>query len=108
MMHFFNATDVLTNRVNCSGSTLNLTLFWRLVRDLRALLFSLLFLFADSKKEKAQAAAMGGMPGQGLPPGMAGQGSMQDPINALQNLTKAGMAPGMQAQQQMPQGEDSS
>ena len=38
MMHFFNVTDVLTNRVNCSGSTFNLTLFWRVVRDLRALL----------------------------------------------------------------------
>ena len=25
MMHFLNATDVLTNRVNCSGSTFNLT-----------------------------------------------------------------------------------
>ena len=38
MMHFLNVTDVLTNRVNCSGSTFNLTLFWRVVRDLRALL----------------------------------------------------------------------
>ena len=37
MMHFLNVTDVLTNRVNCSGSTFNLTLFWRVVRDLRAL-----------------------------------------------------------------------
>ena len=37
MMHFFNVTDVLTNRVNCSGSTFNLTLFWRVVRDLGAL-----------------------------------------------------------------------
>ena len=27
MMHFLNVTDVLTNRVNCSGSTFNLTLF---------------------------------------------------------------------------------
>ena len=35
MMHFLNATDVLTNRVNCSGSTFNLTLFWRVVWDLR-------------------------------------------------------------------------
>ena len=26
MMHFLNATEVLTNRVNCSGSTFNLTL----------------------------------------------------------------------------------
>ena len=39
MMHFLNVTDVLTNRVNCSGSTFNLTLFWRVVRDLRALLW---------------------------------------------------------------------
>ena len=38
MMHFLNVTDVLTNMVNCSGSTFNLTLFWRVVRDLRALL----------------------------------------------------------------------
>ena len=38
MMQFLNVTDVLTNRVNCSGSTFNLTLFWRVVRDLRALL----------------------------------------------------------------------
>ena len=37
MMHFLNVTDVLTNRANCSGSTFNLTLFWRVVRDLRAL-----------------------------------------------------------------------
>ena len=37
MMHFLNVTDVLTNRVNCSGSTFNLTLFGRVVRDLRAL-----------------------------------------------------------------------
>ena len=37
MMQFLNVTDVLTNRVNCSGSTFNLTLFWRVVRDLRAL-----------------------------------------------------------------------
>ena len=37
MMHLFNVTDVLTDRVNCSGSTFNLTLFWRVVRDLRAL-----------------------------------------------------------------------
>ena len=28
---------MLTNRVNCYGSTFNLTLFWRVVRDLRAL-----------------------------------------------------------------------
>ena len=40
MMHFLNVTDVLTNRVNCSGSTFNLTLFWRVVRDLRALFFN--------------------------------------------------------------------
>ena len=26
MMYFFNVTDVLTNRVNCSGSTFNLTI----------------------------------------------------------------------------------
>ena len=38
MMHFLNVTDVLTKRVNCSGSTFNLTLFWRVVRDLHALL----------------------------------------------------------------------
>ena len=38
MIHFLNVTYVLTNRVNCSGSTFNLTLFWRVVRDLRALL----------------------------------------------------------------------
>ena len=39
MMHFLNVTDVLTNyRINCSGSTSNLTLFWRVVRDLCALL----------------------------------------------------------------------
>ena len=38
MMHFLNVTDVLTNRVNCFGSTFNLTLFGRVVRDLRALL----------------------------------------------------------------------
>ena len=38
MMHFLNVTDVLTNRVNCSGSTFNLTLFWRVVRDLHVLL----------------------------------------------------------------------
>ena len=37
-MHFLNATDVLANRVNCSGSTFNLTLFWRVVRDLCTLL----------------------------------------------------------------------
>ena len=37
MMHFLNVTDVLTNRINCSGSTFNLTLFWRVVRDLHAL-----------------------------------------------------------------------
>ena len=37
MMHFLNVTDVLPNRVNCSGSTFNLTIFWRVVRDLRAL-----------------------------------------------------------------------
>ena len=30
---------MLTNRVNCSGSTFNLTLFGRVVRDLRALYF---------------------------------------------------------------------
>ena len=45
MMHFLNVTDVLTNRVNCSGSTCNLTLFWRVVRDLRALLYSISFTF---------------------------------------------------------------
>ena len=28
-MPFLNVTDVLTNRVNCSGSTFNLTLFLR-------------------------------------------------------------------------------
>ena len=44
MMHFLNVTDVLTNRVNCSGSTFNLTLFWRGVRDLRALLLYLFLL----------------------------------------------------------------
>ena len=38
MMQFLNVTVVLTNRVNCSGSTFNLTLYWRVVRDLRALL----------------------------------------------------------------------
>ena len=38
MMHFLNVTDVLTNRVNCSGSTFDLTLFWRVLRDLRTLL----------------------------------------------------------------------
>ena len=27
MMHFLNVTDVLRNKVNCSGSTFNLTLF---------------------------------------------------------------------------------
>ena len=27
VMQFLNVTDVLTNRVNCSGSTFNLTLF---------------------------------------------------------------------------------
>ena len=38
MMHFLNVTDVLTNRVNCSRSTFNLTLLWRVVQDLGALL----------------------------------------------------------------------
>ena len=38
MMYFLNATNVLTNRVNCFG-TFILTLFWRILRDLRALLF---------------------------------------------------------------------
>ena len=45
MMHFLNVTDVLTNRVNCSGSTLNLTSFWRVVRDLRTLLVKLWSMF---------------------------------------------------------------
>ena len=43
MMHFLNVTDVLTDRVNCSGSTFNLTLFWRVVRDLRVLWSSHIF-----------------------------------------------------------------
>ena len=38
MVQFLNVTDVLTNRDNCSGSTFNLILFWRVLRDLRALL----------------------------------------------------------------------
>ena len=38
MMHFLNVTDVLTNKINCSGSTFNLTLFWWVVRDLHGLL----------------------------------------------------------------------
>ena len=37
-MHFLNTTNVLTNRVYCSGNTFILTLFWRVLRDLRALL----------------------------------------------------------------------
>ena len=52
MMHFLNVTDVLTNRVNCSGSTFNLTLFWRVVRDLRALI-------VDDKMEAMSRSSFG-------------------------------------------------
>ena len=38
IIHFLNITNVLTNRVNCSGNTFILTLFWRVLRDLCALL----------------------------------------------------------------------
>ena len=38
IMHCCNATNVLINRVNCSGNTYILILFWRVLRDLRALL----------------------------------------------------------------------
>ena len=38
IMHCFNATNVLINRVNCSGNTFILTLFWRVLRDLHTLL----------------------------------------------------------------------
>ena len=36
IIHFLNNTNVLTNMVNCSGNTFILTLFWRVLRDLRA------------------------------------------------------------------------
>ena len=69
MMHFLNATDVLTNRVNCSGSTLNLTLFWRLVRDLRALLFSLLFLSQTPRRRRLRLRRWVGCLDRGCPRG---------------------------------------
>ena len=34
-MHNFNATNVLINRVDCSGKSFILTLFLRVLRDLR-------------------------------------------------------------------------
>ena len=40
IMYFWDTTNVLTNRVYCSGNTFILTLFWRDLRDLRALLRS--------------------------------------------------------------------
>ena len=33
-MHFLNATAVLTNPVNYAGTTIILTLFWRVLQDL--------------------------------------------------------------------------
>ena len=56
MMHFLTVTDMLTNRVNCSGSTFNLTLIWRAVRDLRALLEQWVYM-VDVQTEGAVARA---------------------------------------------------
>ena len=53
MMHFLNVTDVLTNRVNCTGSTFNITLFWRVVRDLRALLWRTWMLLPNIRRQIA-------------------------------------------------------
>ena len=42
-MYFFNVTNVLKNKVNCTRTNFILTLFWRVVRDLHTLYIHVIF-----------------------------------------------------------------
>ena len=48
LMHFLNVTDVLTNRVNCSGSTFNLTFLKSCARLARPILRLINMCYADA------------------------------------------------------------
>ena len=56
MTHFLNVTDVLTNKVNCSGSTFNLTLFQRVVlRGVDDFRYTILQTYCLSSRQFAQS-----------------------------------------------------
>ena len=62
MMHFLNVTDVLTNKVNCSGSTFNLILksCARLARPIALPTLTLVFCVLQIKGTVGNTAVFSG------------------------------------------------